>query len=350
MQGGTTQSVWESRELPVLDAVVRYFDEHIGEAGPTVGDIANITNMDVRDVFRAVQALQPTYLTLRMYLSGGRLEPHRILSVTDAARREVGQWGRRMIDQIPLQQEQRDLLTALVEASRNVPRDQREEFIYVRTLGSSDVQHPGLPGWQLPVYQGDLDVLAAEALLNVTAPQRGVLMFDVAPRGFELYEELRQHATTPARQVEEHLMRYLDSDAFQRSYPEAHRKWAEAAERLWASDSQQQLTMIGHLCREAMQEFATSLVDHHQPPGVNTDKAHDVARIRAVLDQQTSKLGTTAAPFLKALLGYWGTVSDLVQRQEHGAQKEGRPLVWEDGRRVVFQTAVVMFEIDRTLS
>lgn len=219
MQGGTTQSVWESRELPVLDAVVRYFDEHIGEAGPTVGDIANITNMDVRDVFRAVQALQPTYLTLRMYLSGGRLGPHRILSVTDAARREVGQWGRRMIDQIPLQQEQRDLLTALVEASRNVPRDQREEFIYVRTLGSSDVQHPGLPGWQLPVYQGDLDVLAAEGLLNVTAPQRGVLLFDVAPRGFELYEELRQHATTPARQVEEHLMRYLDSDAFQRSYP-----------------------------------------------------------------------------------------------------------------------------------
>jgi hypothetical protein len=39
-----------------------------------------------------------------------------------------------------------------------------------------------------------------------------------------------------------------------------------------------------------------------------------------------------------------------VQRQEHGAQKEGRPLVWEDGRRVVFQTAIVMFELDRALS
>jgi hypothetical protein len=74
-----------------------------------------------------------------------------------------------------------------------------------------------------------------------------------------------------------------------------------------------------------------------------------VARIRSVLQQHAAKLGTTAAPFLDALLVYWGTVSDLVQRQEHGAQKEGRPLVWEDGRRVVFQTAIVMFEVDRTL-
>jgi hypothetical protein len=79
-------------------------------------------------------------------------------------------------------------------------------------------------------------------------------------------------------------------------------------------------------------------------------KAHDVARIRSVLDQHTSRLGTTLAPFLGALLSYWGAVSDLVQRQEHGAQKEGTPLMWADGRRVVFQTAIVMFETDRALS
>jgi hypothetical protein len=69
-----------------------------------------------------------------------------------------------------------------------------------------------------------------------------------------------------------------------------------------------------------------------------------------VLDLQAKQLGTTEKPFLDALLGYWGTVSDLIQRQEHGGQKEGQSLVWEDGRRVVFQTAVVMFEIDRSLS
>jgi hypothetical protein len=45
----------------------------------------------------------------------------------------------------------------------------------------------------------------------------------------------------------------------------------------------------------------------------------------------------------------YATVSDLVQRQEHAGQREGEPLVWEDGRRIVFQTAIVMFEIDRSL-
>src|SRR5262249_39946694 len=130
----------------------------------------------------------------------------------------------------------------------------------------------------------------------------------------------------------------------------AYKKWLEAERLLWASDAQPQLTTIGHLCREAMQEFATALVERHQPPNVDADKAHDVARIKAVLDHRGAALGTTLKPFLKALLAYWGTVSDLVQRQVHGGQREEKPLIWEDGRRVVFQAAVVMFEIDRALA
>ena len=78
------------------------------------------------------------------------------------------------------------------------------------------------------------------------------------------------------------------------------------------------------------------------------DKSRDINRIQAVVDQRRSQLGTTAA-LLDALVSYWRVVSGLVQRQEHGAQKEGRPLVWEDGRRVVFQTAIIMFEVDRML-
>jgi hypothetical protein len=249
-----------------------------------------------------------------------------------------------------LEQDQEELLKALVEASRNVPRDQREEFHHLTDGDGSSVMHPGLPGRQMRVYDGDLNILQAEGLLLVTQIGRWHRSFVVTPQGLSLYAELQDRSGAPTQQVEETLMRYLDSDAFQRSYPEAHRKWAEAAELLRRSDSQKQLTTIGHLCREAMHEFATALVDRHQPSDVDTDKAHTVARTRAVLNQQASKLGTTAGPFLDALLTYWGTVSDLVQRQEHGAQKEGDALIWEDGRRVVFQTAVVMFEVDRTLS
>src|SRR6266508_1694463 len=254
-----------------------------------------------------------------------------------------------MLDGVLLQPEQEELLVALVEATRNLPRGQRERFMFAPTLDSSTIQHPGLPGREVPAYGGDIDILSNEGLLNVTWGQH-TRFFDVTPRGFAVYEVIKQRSGVPVRQLEEDLMRYLDGEVFAKAYPEAHRKWSEAAEKLWSSDSEQQLTTIGHLCREAMQEFATALVERHKAAGRGSGQAHDVARIRVVLNQHAAKLGTTVAPFLDALLAYWGTVSDLVQRQEHGGQKEGRPLVWEDGRRVVFQTAVLMFEIDRALS
>ena len=55
-------------------------------------------------------------------------------------------------------------------------------------------------------------------------------------------------------------------------------------------------------------------------------------------------LGEPVSAYLDALLAYWGTMSDLVQRQEHGAAKEGQLLVWEDARRVVVGTLIVMTE------
>jgi len=141
----------------------------------------------------------------------------------------------------------------------------------------------------------------------------------------------------------------LAAHEFKLRYPDAYDKWASAEDLLWKTDSEQQLTTIGHLCREAVQKFATALVAHYQPSNVTEDKAKTIARVKAVLDMQGAKMGTREKRFLEALLSYWGTVNDLIQRQEHGAQKEGQQLVWEDGRRIVFQTAVVMFEIDKAL-
>jgi hypothetical protein len=54
--------------------------------------------------------------------------------------------------------------------------------------------------------------------------------------------------------------------------------------------------------------------------------------------------------FLEALVAYWGTVNDLIERQEHGAKREGEQLGVEDARRVVFQLLIVMNEIDRALA
>ncbi len=145
------------------------------------------------------------------------------------------------------------------------------------------------------------------------------------------------------------MFRYLDSAAFAARHPDAFAKWQQAEVLLWSSDSTQQHTAIGHHCREAMQFFATSLVEAFKPDPVDSDTAKTVSRIRAVLGQARPTMSDRVYSMLDALLHYWGTVTDLTNRQEHGAQKENRALSWEDSRRQVFQTAIVMFEFDRTL-
>ena len=254
-------------------------------------------------------------------------------------------------ENILLEKDQEDLLAMIVEAARNVPREQRDKFLAIHLEERSQhlIRHQGLPN-ETWANLGDIETLAREGLLALTyGNDRTSANFDVTPLGFRYYEYLKQRSGQPSQRIEIQSRNYLNSDYFQRKYPEAYKKWANAETMLWASDSEQQLTTIGHLCREALQEFATVLVDQYKPPNVDQDKKHTIARIDAVLKSQSDRLGTTLKPFLDALLAYWRTVNDLVQRQEHGAQKEGQPLIWEDARLVVFQSIIVMYEIGNAL-
>jgi len=186
-------------------------------------------------------------------------------------------------------------------------------------------------------------------LLALGYVSKGTLNFDVTPLGFRYYEYLKDRSGKPVERVEPTVKSYLASIDFQRKYPEAFRKWTSAENLLWKTDTEQQSTTIGHLCRESVQEFANVLVDRFELPNVTADKSKTVARLRAVLDLKADELGRTEKPFLEALLAYWGTVNDLIQRQEHGAQREVHGLIWEDARRVVFHAMIVMFEIDKGL-
>lgn len=80
------ESTWEPRDLPVLDAVVRHFDEHPRSAGLRCEDIASLAGLDPTDVERALRILAPTYVRLAPGLA---TSPQ---GVTDEARRAVGQW------------------------------------------------------------------------------------------------------------------------------------------------------------------------------------------------------------------------------------------------------------------
>jgi hypothetical protein len=200
----------------------------------------------------------------------------------------------------------------------------------------------------LTVVPDDIRVLESKGLIRVTHRGKGAgMVFRVTVEGEDHYAELKRRAGEPVAQVEDDLRTYLDAEQFRSRYGKAHERWSRAAELVWRADSLDALTTIGHLTREAMQDFATALVERHQPSGVNTDPTKTLDRVSAVIQQHRPQLGESRSDFLDALFGYWRAANGLVQRQEHGGQKENEPLVWEDGRRVIFHTAVVMAELDR---
>lgn len=253
-----------------------------------------------------------------------------------------------MFQDIILEPEQEELVIKLVEASRNLPNGKREQFHYADAQEQLII-HPGLPSGEICAYIPDLEVLERNSIISVKCSNRDSGTFDILPLGFRYYEHLKAKAGQPVQRIQSTVRDFLAADAFQETFPAAYKKWSEAEALLWSIESERQQSTIGHLCREAIQEFASALITKYNPPNVDPKIHNTIERIRAVLNHRIITQGKTVKNFLKALLSYWGEVSDLVQRQEHAGQKEGESIVWEDGRRVVFQTAVVMFEITSTL-
>lgn len=255
-----------------------------------------------------------------------------------------------MFEHIILEPVQEELLIKLVEAARNMPLNNRQKFYVIQSNLGSCLEHSNIPEEKSDIYYGDIEVLANEGLIAPGYGSQGISNFDVTPLGFKYYEFLKNNMGEPVERTEKTVRNYLDASHFKEKYPKAFEKWSAAENLLWKTDRPQQLTTIGHLCRESVQKFANTLVDQFQPPNAPSDKSKTVARLKAVLDFKSNELGSTEKPFLEALVEYWKSINDLIQRQEHGAQKEGQELLWKDARRVVFQTMVIMFEIDMALN
>jgi hypothetical protein len=123
------ESTWETRDLPVLDAIVRYFDEHDGPEVPDVETFAKLTGMDPGQVARAVRALSPRFLNTQATFGG--LMHVAIIGVTDEAREKVGQW--------PTPEAVADrIVAALLEAADREPDERRRTKLRAaaETLGS----------------------------------------------------------------------------------------------------------------------------------------------------------------------------------------------------------------------
>lgn len=252
-------------------------------------------------------------------------------------------------ERVLLLDEQRELLVRVVDAWRRQPRDDRQKFLMLSVSGGELLMHPGIKKGDERVAQEDIETLIQKGLLSGRYTRKDTIQFHVTPEGFAYYEYLKTAGGQPVERVESEISKYVSAERFTQLYPEASAKWNEAEELLWKDDSVRHLTTVGHLCREAMQEFASALVERFQPTDVSANKAHDVNRIKAVIKHRRQRLGDGRTAFLEALIAYWGTLSDLVQRQVHAGAKEAEPVTWEDARRTVFQTLVVFYEFDRTL-
>jgi hypothetical protein len=265
------------------------------------------------------------------------------------AERSVGEPQGATMDDILLETSQKLALQVLVEAARSVAPEQRQPFYGHRSFGSKaellTLQHRGLPE-RFGLYPGDLEQLEVEGLLRDRVSGQ-THRIEVTPLGFRYYDWLKQQEGVGIERVENESRQFLDATDFAKRHPTAYSKWCEAESSLW-NDGASNGTTVGHLCREAHQAFAGSLLALTLDATPPTDPAKTKARVRAAIEAARIRSETVRAAS-KALADYWDTVSDLAQRQEHGSKREGEQLVWEDARRLVFQTLFCMVELDRVV-
>jgi hypothetical protein len=148
------------------------------------------------------------------------------------------------------------------------------------------------------------------------------------------------HRESESGRFEASIAAYVNADAFRARHAGAHQKWSDAHQLLEMAPDRY-ATAIGHHCREAINAFSDDLIRRYSLDRMEANKTK--AKIRAVFAAQKG-MSRTVRTSLEALLAYWETVSDLAQRQEHGGN-----LAAEDSRRLVFQTMLVMREIDMAL-
>jgi hypothetical protein len=125
----------------------------------------------------------------------------------------------------------------------------------------------------------DAEVLADVGLLRRSYNSQGNLLFYVSPAGLKYYESRRQ-SSPPVESIENELRAFLTAPELSEPHRSACSKWEQAVGLLWAADSAQTLTMIGHLCREALQEFTSTLAKEHNVDVSSFQVTQTVARLK----------------------------------------------------------------------
>jgi hypothetical protein len=109
------------------------------------------------------------------------------------------------MNRIPLEQEQEELLAVMVEASRSVPREQRQAFLLIQSMDGNHLLHPGLAATGRAQYRphlGDLETLHERGLIRLTlVSPHHTYSADLRPEGTHYYEQMQARRGQPMAKV-----------------------------------------------------------------------------------------------------------------------------------------------------
>jgi hypothetical protein len=160
--------------------------------------------------------------------------------------------------------------------------------------------------------------------------------------------------------IEDYLRAYLEDQRFRSTHPLACGRWIVACEMLWCADSRSKVIAVGQRAGDAMQAFSVSMHERCVPLAMDSqwgDVPADESRRRGPLENlmritqnHGEQLDPARSRLLLELLEPWRALSEELQRHERGPQPPDERLRWEDGRRLVLLTALVMVEFDRSFA
>ena len=127
-----------------------------------------------------------------------------------------------------LDPEQSELLAALAEAARHVPRSNRGSFLLLRTQQSEGIIHPGLPNWELQTNLGDARILDRVGLIALSEVSSTSYDIDVTPEGFDYFDRIRTRTVEPIRRLEAEVVGYLSAEGFRSRHSGSYARWAAA--------------------------------------------------------------------------------------------------------------------------
>jgi hypothetical protein len=158
----------------------------------------------------------------------------------------------------------------------------------------------------------------------------------------------RQRVGEPPNRIERHVESYVDSPGFRERYPVAFESWQTAFES-YCEDPVRHAQSIARACRKALTSFDEEATRHYELD-VPSDELGRAKRLRAAIAADDAHLAPGMLEFLDALLKYWETTGDLVERHTDGEPVDVDEESTVDViRRMVFHTMLAMYEIDQAL-